>query len=349
MGLDRTGTARGRPGLESLGRFAVRLEEAETPATVGAVLARAVAETFGFPRTLVAGLPAGGPRGGPPRVLARWPEVESPEPPADEGPAGENVVRGSLAEASAGREVRVVEALDPLGDVWLRAALPDAGPLALAPVWSGGRCAAVLVAEHNLRAGSRAGRQVVEALGSWTATAGLALRVVLLAEAARQAAATDALTGLANRRAFDEALTREVSRALRRGDELSLILVDVDHFSALNERYGRQTGDEVIRRVAANLSRRLRLFDTAARYGGEEFAFVLPSCGTAEALRISEQMRRSVSALPLVDRVTVSTGIATLPTHGVDAAGLVAAAEGALHQSKRGGRDQSTAVGAFPL
>ena len=97
-------------------------------------------------------------------------------------------------------------------------------------------------------------------------------------EQVQRLAATDGLTKIANRRTFETTLEREVARAARSAEHLSLVLLDIDHFKRLNDAHGHQAGDEVLRNVAAALSCACRDFDTAARYGGEEFAVVLPGC-----------------------------------------------------------------------
>ena len=113
-------------------------------------------------------------------------------------------------------------------------------------------------------------------------------------------AATDGLTKIANRRTFEATLEREVARATRSAEHLSLVMVDIDHFKALNDMHGHQAGDEVLRNVAAALAIECRDFDTPARYGGEEFAVVLPGCGPEEARGIAERLRQAVAGAPAV-------------------------------------------------
>jgi diguanylate cyclase (GGDEF)-like protein/PAS domain S-box-containing protein len=111
-------------------------------------------------------------------------------------------------------------------------------------------------------------------------------------------AQTDGLTGLANRRAFDEALEREWKRTLREGSQMSLLLLDIDHFKQFNDEYGHQIGDDCLRTVAGAIRESVRRStDVVARYGGEEIAVILPSTDSSIALAIAETVRHSVEAL----------------------------------------------------
>jgi diguanylate cyclase (GGDEF)-like protein len=170
-------------------------------------------------------------------------------------------------------------------------------------------------------------------------------RVRLLEETnARLAAlaATDLLTGLANRRAFDEALAREASLAGRGVRPLSLLALDVDHFKTFNDAFGHPAGDEALRRVAEAIRGCCRATDVAARTGGEEFAVLLPGTDLEGALVLAERVRAAVEAGPWPLRpVTASAGVATLGAACRGAAErLVAAADRALYRAKRDGRNR---------
>jgi diguanylate cyclase (GGDEF)-like protein len=159
----------------------------------------------------------------------------------------------------------------------------------------------------------------------------------------------DGLTGVANRRRFDEALDAEWRRGCRTGAPLSLVLVDIDAFKAYNDTYGHLHGDECLRQVAVALAGALgRAGDLVARYGGEEFAALLSGVAYEEAAVVAERLRANVQALrvphaasPAARVVTVSVGVATLvPFERGDAATLVAAADQALYEAKRRGRNR---------
>jgi len=162
--------------------------------------------------------------------------------------------------------------------------------------------------------------------------------------------AVDGLTGIANRRQFDEALAREWRRCLRAGEPLSLLMCDVDFFKQYNDGYGHQAGDECLKRVAETLRSKLRRpADIVARYGGEEFAAILPDTNMEGAMLVAEAMRAGVQALAQPHEntsagvVTVSLGVAALVPQRMDGmSGLVSAADWALYEAKRRGAQRST-------
>ena len=157
-----------------------------------------------------------------------------------------------------------------------------------------------------------------------------------------QAALTDALTGVANRRALYGRLMTEVERAQRYPDQpCSVILIDLDHFKQINDRFGHAMGDEVLRKVAATLLTVMRKTDLVGRYGGEEFLVVLPHTGWQEAMDAAERIRVAVKDLTWADpqvRLTVSGGVCECRGETPDA--LVRAADGKLYQAKEAGRDR---------
>ncbi|QDF97412.1 diguanylate cyclase response regulator [Azoarcus sp. DD4] len=163
--------------------------------------------------------------------------------------------------------------------------------------------------------------------------------------------AVDGLTGIANRRRFDESLLREWRRAARGGLSLALLLVDVDSFKQFNDGYGHQVGDECLKAVARTLEQKLRRpTDLVARYGGEEFAAILPETSESGALAVAEAMRAGVEGLSITHRfssaapvVSISIGVATLiPPRGDDNGfiALLKAADEALYQAKAVGRNR---------
>ncbi len=161
-------------------------------------------------------------------------------------------------------------------------------------------------------------------------------------ELARQAS-TDALTGLANRRAFEERMNTEAGRARRYDRELALAVLDVDHFKAVNDTYGHQVGDRVLEEVARRLASEARGGELVARIGGEEFGWLMPETGPAGARAAAERLGRAISAVPfdVAGIVTVSVGVATLADAGGDVDALARLADRALYRAKAGGRDQT--------
>lgn len=164
----------------------------------------------------------------------------------------------------------------------------------------------------------------------------------------RRLVTIDALTGIANRRHFDASLEREVRRARRDGQPLSLIFLDLDEFKGFNDTYGHPRGDEVLKRVAQTLNETFRRGgDFVARYGGEEFAVVLPDVDARRAALYAERLRRRIWRLGIPygkaasERVTISGGVATLPPGLVASpAQLLRAADQALYRAKCLGRNQ---------
>lgn len=157
---------------------------------------------------------------------------------------------------------------------------------------------------------------------------------------------TDVLTGLKNRRAFDEKLKEEFDRAQRYHLSLSFLMVDIDRFKQFNDEFGHAAGDALLKTIAQVLKKTARSHDTAARYGGEEFAVILPNTSREGALIIAERLRRAVATFPGPIRVTVSIGISSLnlsmseATAMTDANALVSSADIALHKAKQNGRNR---------
>jgi len=182
-------------------------------------------------------------------------------------------------------------------------------------------------------------------LRTFTSQATVAVDNVLLHEEARRLSITDALTGLWNYRYFQMAVEKEVERAARFGRPLAMLMLDLDHFKAVNDTYGHQRGDEVLAELATRVRSQVRDVDTLARYGGEEFIAVLPETDEQGACLVAERIRAAVGttafggvgAEPI--SLTVSIGVAVFPSHGDDAAGLVRSADAALYDAKRSGRD----------
>jgi diguanylate cyclase (GGDEF)-like protein/PAS domain S-box-containing protein len=165
--------------------------------------------------------------------------------------------------------------------------------------------------------------------------------------ALEQLATRDGLTGLANRRCFDETLHAEWTRALRQRQPLSLLMVDVDNFKAYNDANGHLGGDECLKRIATAVASEMRANDLVARYGGEEFAVILPNQSLKGAASVAERIRTRVEQLQVPNRmtpgqhVTVSIGAATaIASPDNSASELVAIADAALYRAKHMGRNR---------
>jgi diguanylate cyclase (GGDEF)-like protein len=174
----------------------------------------------------------------------------------------------------------------------------------------------------------------------------------LLEEKLATLALTDGLTVLANRRSFDETLSREWKRTLREGSQLSLLIIDIDHFKSVNDTYGHQVGDDYLRTISAALCSAVRAPDSIARYGGEEIAVILPGAESKGAVEAAERLRAAIAALRLTHEgnveggglVTISIGAATaLARQGGTInmpESLLLAADSALYKAKQAGRNR---------
>jgi diguanylate cyclase (GGDEF)-like protein len=198
---------------------------------------------------------------------------------------------------------------------------------------------------------SREEREVLRYLIGQTA---ISIENIGLHERVAEQAVTDELTGIANYRHFSDWIVREIARVERFGGELTLVLIDVDDFKAINDTYGHQQGDRVLEELGRVLRLESRGIDEAARYGGEEFVLALPETGRTSGIEVAERVRRRISRMriPLEAEggepiaITVSMGVASLPGDGDDARSLMAAADRALYLAKQGGKNR---VEAPPL
>jgi diguanylate cyclase len=155
----------------------------------------------------------------------------------------------------------------------------------------------------------------------------------------------DALTGLYNRRYLDSTLERELARCQREGLPLSLMLIDLDHFKRINDTYGHQAGDEVLKQLAGMLSAQARSADVVCRFGGEEFLLLLPNMPQAVALERAEQWRSDFAATTIAFgefrvRATLSIGLSSYPGHGTSPQALIRSADRALYRAKTEGRNR---------
>ncbi len=163
--------------------------------------------------------------------------------------------------------------------------------------------------------------------------------VLQLSDAAR----TDPLTSLLNRRGFEEAFENELDRARRGNHPLSVLVGDLDRFKQVNDRFGHHTGDLALARASAVLTREKRRMDTVARLGGEEFAMIVPETGGRQALLLAERLRTAIRDEFADDEValTISFGLASMPHHGSSRQDLLGAADDALYAAKELGRDRT--------
>jgi diguanylate cyclase (GGDEF)-like protein len=164
-----------------------------------------------------------------------------------------------------------------------------------------------------------------------------------------EAAFTDHLTGLANRRRFERQMDREISRTLRLGHPFSLLMLDIDNFKLVNDNFGHNAGDEAIRRIGRVLREETRGIDLAARIGGEEFAVLLVETELGRGLEVAERLRVAIKnmTIPSAGNITASFGVAECPSCAQTSIDLLKAADNLLYKAKGGGRDR--VVGPTPM
>jgi len=213
---------------------------------------------------------------------------------------------------------------------------------------------AARVAGHDVRLGSEVG-----ALGYLTdptdiellrARARTLLEFKRYLDSCEEEAFTDHLTGLANRRRFERQLEREVARTGRYGHPFCLLLLDLDDFKRVNDTFGHDAGDEALRRVGSAIQSGTRGIDTGARIGGDEFAVILPETNFARGLEVAERLRAEIAAMGAepVGRLSVSLGLAELPSCALGSDALREAADAALYEAKRAGRDRVACAPRLP-
>ena len=166
-------------------------------------------------------------------------------------------------------------------------------------------------------------------------------------------AITDALTGLYNRRYMESHLGALVEQAAARGKPLTALVLDIDYFKSINDTYGHDAGDDVLREFATRIKKSIRGIDLACRLGGEEFVIVMPETDMAVATIVAERLRRRIASEPFAIQqgtkrieVTISIGIATLDTADDNAATILKRADQALYRAKRDGRNRVVADAA---
>lgn len=188
----------------------------------------------------------------------------------------------------------------------------------------------------------RGSREILELIAAQVA---VKIDLARAHEQISEMATTDALTGMANQRAFCRGFDLMLQRARRRNSPLGLIVCDIDHFKRINDTYGHPFGDKVLQAVAGALTEGVRVVDLAARNGGEEFAVVLEDSDRSGALQVAERLRRAVENMPLrhggeAVRVTISLGVTVFPDDGEKISQLVNQADQALYHAKKSGRNR---------
>ena len=247
-------------------------------------------------------------------------------------------------EGAAGAAVARDEVVHVPGDATLSPSEPMADTAVAIPLRRGNHAIGVL-ALYGRGPAETFSADDVHLLQSLMHQAETAIENTFLYEEATRLSITDGLTGLWNRRLFDLRISEELQRAIRFQEPFGLMLVDLDHFKNVNDRYGHQAGDAVLVELARRLSDATREVDVVTRFGGEEFALILPKTPVQGTLRLAEKVREVVSNEPFVAGnasipVTVSVGAAGYPDHGLSTADLLSAADAALYRAKENGRNR---------
>ena len=174
----------------------------------------------------------------------------------------------------------------------------------------------------------------------------MALSNLRLWQTLRDQSIRDQLTGLFNRRYLDETLNREIRRAVRSHKPIGVIMFDIDHFKKFNDNYGHEAGDVLLSALGSFLKAHTRGGDIACRYGGEEFTLIIPEATLEDTKKRAEELQAGVRELQVhyrdkpLGKVTVSLGVAVFPEHGDTAEDILVAADSALYQAKRDGRNR---------
>jgi two-component system, cell cycle response regulator len=256
--------------------------------------------------------------------------AEGNELGAGEGVAGAAAAQDDVVQAPGGAELAPGE--------------PTADTAVAIPLRRGNRAIGVL-ALYGHGPDETFDEDDVHLLNSLVRQAETAIENTFLYEEATRLSITDGLTGLWNRRLFDLRINEELQRAIRFQEPFGLLLVDLDHFKSVNDRYGHQAGDAVLVELARRLTDATREVDVVTRFGGEEFALILPKTPVQGTMRLAAKVREVVADEPFAAgaasiSVTVSVGAAAYPDHGLSAVDLLAAADAALYRAKANGRDR---------
>ena len=255
-------------------------------------------------------------------------------------PIEEAAPAGTVAEAAwMTGTPRLLSTLD--AEPFLATVLPNAVNVAVVPLVVRSDETALLVVEWGQGRSNKIPSALVRSISQSASHVAAVLRNARLLEELESLAQRDPLTGLANRRVFEDALRREAARAQRTIAPLSLILLDIDSFKEVNDTHGHQAGDAVLCDLGACLVANTKGFDLTARYGGDEFIVLLPGCSSSSAIGVYERLQAAMEQRPEAVRTTVSAGIATIPDDAHDATSLIGAADRALYAAKRRNRHRS--------
>lgn len=226
------------------------------------------------------------------------------------------------------------------------AAFPSIRSEIAIPLIVANQCIGVLDLESEMpNAFSREDLELLELIAS---SAAVAMQNARIHQEQQILAITDSLTGLYNRRKFFEVANTELERSRRFNRPLSILMIDLDHFKEYNDTYGHQSGDELLTRLANELSSSLREFDTLARYGGDEFVLLLPEIDEENAQKVARRLISLLEDMRVTieksngsqTHLTMSVGLACFPKHGTDLSSLIKAADRALYKAKEAGRNR---------
>ena len=332
---------RSKAELSELAGMAAAMELLHAEEEIFSVLLLTVTRAFGFRRAALWWV-----RGNRPRGLVLSPGGDQTESfSVPETARHDKVVR--LVWDS--RSPILVKHLSLDDDPAAAGMLPHSRNVVVLPIQLEGGDLGVVLLEHGGHPfTSRLPKRVLLMLSQFVGHAALSVRNARLLDERERLATIDGLTGVSNRRQFDHVLSREVSRAERSSEPLALVIFDLDHFKIVNDTQGHLAGDEVLKAFAGILSHAVREMDVVARYGGEEFALVLPRCDQNGAVLVVERVTRGLRLSEALQGVTVSAGVASLPANAADGRELIEAADEALFESKRAGRDRWTVSARHP-
>jgi two-component system, cell cycle response regulator len=231
------------------------------------------------------------------------------------------------------------------------AAEPAASTQVSVPLVAQGRVLGVL-SVYERETGEPFTLEDATVLADFAVQAAVAVENVQLHEEAERLSLTDAVTGSWNYRYFERRLEQELERSRRFGRLFALLLLDIDHFKLVNDRHGHQVGDEVLVEMTRRITAIVRDIDTFARYGGEEFVLILPETNLVGGIAVAEKLRGAVAAAPFAAppggdgvRLTVSLGVACYPEHATSTSELLRAADTAMYEAKRRGRNRVMTAG----